>query len=406
MSAQCWCFTCGGKTVSRNTFKNHGRKFEPDPPTRKRKIEMVSMLDEHDGKHSDEDDSDGEGPVRVEPDCAWWRILGKVDAKKPVGGAGLTARQIMMLLLDWMASHKATDESTRSVWRIVQACMPQDVVLPTFESIRQALRRQEHEFVERVEVCPNDCVAYVDTTHLPPPFAMKHAHRTKCPVCGERRHVKDPRSGKRVPAKVVMHFPLKRYIRSLFRRPDLVPHLYLDCGNRAEGHVSRSRGFRRKVTDNPIINKEHRNITLIGTTDGVPYFDDQVRGGWPFFYRCLYACCLKVCICCMSVDICRLSVYIVFVCVHLMYCCRHLYARCQPSTCKCQHVNRHVCIYFHAVDICWLSVYIFFIRLHLLHCCRHLYARCQPSTFKCQHVKRHVYKHFPAVDTQHVNVHI
>jgi hypothetical protein len=33
------------------------------------------------------------------------------------------------------------------------------------------------------------------------------------------------------------------------------------------------------------MNCDHRNIAIIGTTDGVPFFDDQRRGGWPFFFR-------------------------------------------------------------------------------------------------------------------------
>ena len=50
-------------------------------------------------------------------------------------------------------------------------------------------------------------------------------------------------------------------------------------------HVSKSRGFKEKVTDNPAMNKETRNVTLVGTTDGVPLFDDQHRGLWPFILR-------------------------------------------------------------------------------------------------------------------------
>ena len=34
------------------------------------------------------------------------------------------------------------------------------------------------------------------------------------------------------------------------------------------------------------MNNDHRNIALVGTTDGVPFFSDQIRGGWPFVLRC------------------------------------------------------------------------------------------------------------------------
>ena len=49
--------------------------------------------------------------------------------------------------------------------------------------------------------------------------------------------------------------------------------------------MKRSRGFKEKVIDNPVMNEDCRNIALVGTTDGVPFFDDQRRGAWPFFLR-------------------------------------------------------------------------------------------------------------------------
>ena len=50
--------------------------------------------------------------------------------------------------------------------------------------------------------------------------------------------------------------------------------------------MSQGHGFKQKVLDNPIMNGDHRNVALIGTTDGVPFFDDQKRGAWPFVFRC------------------------------------------------------------------------------------------------------------------------
>jgi hypothetical protein len=33
------------------------------------------------------------------------------------------------------------------------------------------------------------------------------------------------------------------------------------------------------------MNGDHRNLALVGCTDGVPLFADQRRGAWPFIYR-------------------------------------------------------------------------------------------------------------------------
>jgi hypothetical protein len=39
------------------------------------------------------------------------------------------------------------------------------------------------------------------------------------------------------------------------------------------------------VLDNAWLSGDHRNLALVGSTDGVPLFDDQRRGAWPFIYR-------------------------------------------------------------------------------------------------------------------------
>lgn len=97
----------------------------------------------------------------------------------------------------------------------------------------------------------------------------------------------DPTDGKTRPARVMYFFPIASYIKSLFARPDLVRYLYHDTDDaRPQSHVVHSRGFKEKVLDNPAINSDHRNLGLIGTTDGVPLFSDQKRGAWPFIQRC------------------------------------------------------------------------------------------------------------------------
>ena len=156
--------------------------------------------------------------------------------------------------------------------------------LPTFAAVKGMLKDAEAKYVRRIDLCPNDCIAYWNSKHLPEPYL--HEHRTKCPVCNTPRFVVDPVDGALRAAKRMFHFPVAAYVRSLYARPDLVPYLYNDAGGHPEGHVSRSRGFQQKVRENPDMQDDHRNLGLIGATDGVPFFDDQKRGAWPFVLRC------------------------------------------------------------------------------------------------------------------------
>jgi len=67
MSAQCWCFTCGGKVVSRNTFLRHGRKVKPDLPVQKRNVELLSVPEERPDFKNDQGDLPL--PAPDEEDC-------------------------------------------------------------------------------------------------------------------------------------------------------------------------------------------------------------------------------------------------------------------------------------------------------------------------------------------------
>jgi hypothetical protein len=87
------------------------------------------------------------------------------------------------------------------------------------------------------------------------------------------------------PKQVCYYFPIATYLQSLFNQPTLVPYLHNDAGEFPPGHTRLSRGYRHKVLDNPVMNQESRNQSVVGCTDGVPLFDDKVRGAWPIIFK-------------------------------------------------------------------------------------------------------------------------
>jgi hypothetical protein len=196
----------------------------------------------------------------------------------------LNSAEVALLFLDWMCKHKLTDSAARDLWRLLKVMLPEVVELPSFRALKRILVNAEASYVRRYDLCPNDCIVYYDSTHLMEPY--RHAHRFNCPVCSVSRYVTDPADGAVKPAKTLYLFPMAAYVRSLFGRPELVPYLLHDTEQGVEGHLLRSRGFQTKIRDNPYMNNDHRNLGFVGTTDGVPFFDDQRRGAWPFVLRC------------------------------------------------------------------------------------------------------------------------
>ena len=162
-----------------------------------------------------------------------------------------------------MSTNKVTDTAAASIWGLLCACLPPECKLPSFPAIKRMLARAKDQLVRRIDICKNDCIAYYNTRHLPGAKGSRHWHRTKCPVCGEPRYIDDPVTGLQQSVKVVYHFPLANFVRSLFRRKDLVKFLFWDCGEHPPGHLTRSRGFRKKVIENPHMNKYDHMCTRL-----------------------------------------------------------------------------------------------------------------------------------------------
>jgi hypothetical protein len=85
--------------------------------------------------------------------------------------------------------------------------------------------------------------------------------------------------------QTVFFFPAGHWIRALYGQPDLPRLMREPADMQPPGSVKRSRGWRLKMVQDPLMAASDRNVGAIGSTDGVPFFADQQRGGWPFTYQ-------------------------------------------------------------------------------------------------------------------------
>ena len=193
---------------------------------------------------------------------------------------------VLLQLLDWMTTHKATDRASEDVWKMLASLLPAASDLPTFSYIKRMLTKYVDDTIEKIDMCVDGCVAFYDYKHpqlnRPGRMYSRLGHRTKCPVCNEDRYVIV--NGKQVPRKIFYYFPSHYFFKDLFKQKDLVQYLYTtQSTDELDSHVRKSNGWKRKVTDNPAMNSDKRNQTLILSTDGVPYFKEKnARSGWPF----------------------------------------------------------------------------------------------------------------------------
>ena len=106
----------------------------------------------------------------------WGETIFKADDMPPETLIG----ELLLYYFEWMASNNATDVCAKGVHGLLVSILPADSSVPGWASLKRLLVQVHTNNVEKVDMCPNDHIAFVDITHPSMPH-YKHAHRTKCP---------------------------------------------------------------------------------------------------------------------------------------------------------------------------------------------------------------------------------
>jgi hypothetical protein len=199
------------------------------------------------------DDSDHDpvlpAPHRPPPDVIRGAIPTWDDRVFPEDGEpppDIILGELLLVYFEWMGTHKVTNECAQAAYRLMSMLMPTDANGGSWTSAAKMLQAVYDQSVVAVDICANDCIAFYDCKH--PKLAFyKHAHRTWCPRCGADR-VLTHNDGTTRPAKQGYYLPCGTWFRDLYKIDGLGPELSTDAaGRRPAGHVSKSRGWHKKV---------------------------------------------------------------------------------------------------------------------------------------------------------------
>jgi hypothetical protein len=174
MGIQCWCFWCAGRYVSRATFFRHGGKSAIDPPVPTEADAPTPLVSVSGDARSSSSGPNCKSHEVAEEDfgeCSdecyrHYDPLNLVEASEGDGEeeradpSSMSAAELTLYLLDWMCSFKVTDRSAKSAWDMAKAMLPTGASLRSFWSVKRVLSKAEDDFCERIETCPNDCVAF------------------------------------------------------------------------------------------------------------------------------------------------------------------------------------------------------------------------------------------------------
>ena len=191
-----------------------------------------------------------------------------------------TPGELLFLVLDWWTKHRGTEAAAKDVWVYLKTICTGKTRFSTFVQVKKVLEKHQLETMQVIDVCRNMCVAFYDPVSEE---LEEHRHfdRVTCPRCNANRYLDDGTT----PCRVIYHFPYKFWLQDLLSKTDLTAlsgndH---DPTEYPSGHIRRSDGYRIKVTDNPNMSADSRNVALSGSCDGVPFFKDRnAMSGWPY----------------------------------------------------------------------------------------------------------------------------
>lgn len=141
--------------------------------------------------------------------------------------------------------------------------------------------------VREIHMCPNDCVAFIDS---PVRDNAQHAALDRCPTCNASRWRKDSAGAdptSRRPAKVFHYTPLADLVAAHHSITALqglrISSLLPPSPDKTKcSRAQDTRRWRTKVKADPSFAVGGRdNMVLQYSTDGIPFFSDQNYGGWP-----------------------------------------------------------------------------------------------------------------------------
>jgi hypothetical protein len=139
-------------------------------------------------------------------------LLDHLDDPSTSDPNSMTIGSVLLTLFQWMAKHKSTDSATNDLWSFMRLLLPKASDIGTFRVLQTLLEKHMANTVEEIHLCVNGCIGFFNC-ESPELAHYQHAHRTVCVKCGEARYL----PGGKIPRKVVYYFPLRPWIKDLFR---------------------------------------------------------------------------------------------------------------------------------------------------------------------------------------------
>jgi hypothetical protein len=148
---------------------------------------------------------------------------------------GVLLGELLLFYFEWMARNNVNKVCAKQMHAMLSMLVPAEAAdNMKWAKIASMMKHVYERNVRTVDICPNDCIAFVNCTH----DSLKdyqHAHRSKCPKCLTDRYVTV--KGKVQAAKVGFYFPVDSYLCNIFKSDDLAKYVQNDVGKYVQNDV-------------------------------------------------------------------------------------------------------------------------------------------------------------------------
>ncbi|XP_042974577.1 uncharacterized protein LOC122306207 [Carya illinoinensis] len=201
------------------------------------------------------------------------------DARRPLypSGTKFSKLSFIVKLLHIKSIGGWTVKSFDMVLKLLQEAFP-DALFPDSYNDARRLERGLGFSYEKIHVCPNDCTS----------FWKENASYNDCPKCGASRWEQSTIQGRRIPQKVLRHFPLKLRLQRLYMSKKTAQDMRWHVDGHIDDptcmrHLSDSKAWKDFDKKHMPFSTDPRNVRLGLASDGFNPFNNMSRpySIWP-----------------------------------------------------------------------------------------------------------------------------
>ncbi|XP_012827605.1 PREDICTED: uncharacterized protein LOC105948893 isoform X2 [Erythranthe guttata] len=217
---------------------------------------------EHAGRF-DKDPNPNESEEDEDIPMTFLELLNKAEQELYPGCSKFSTLSFIVHLLHIKVYNKWSNKSFDMMLTLLKKALPHGETLPKSYYDAKKILNDLGLGYTAIHACKYDCAL----------FWKDYENCQDCPVCGTSRWKVNNGKGKKIPHKILRHFPLKPRLQRMFMSPKIAAYMRWHSDKRINDekelkHPADARTWKKFDQEHPNFSKDGRNVRLALATDG------------------------------------------------------------------------------------------------------------------------------------------